>query len=294
MASKKLPPDLDALISLLDDPDTEAFRQVSEQITSLGPMAVAPLEAAWEQAFDPVMQKRIEELVHQIQYSELCSQLTEWVKSGATDLLTGYMLITRYQYPEFNEMKVQALLDHIVRDTWLELNENLTSLEKVKVLNHLFYQVYKFGGTTAENPAPENFYLNILLESRMGTAISLGILYLLVARKLGIPLQGVDLPQHFILAHTNQVTEEGIAGIDSIEVQFYINPFALGSVFTIKELNLYLKKIELKPQEKYYLPCGNLEIINRLIDELKYSYESNGNSDKTDELSNLQEILGIS
>jgi regulator of sirC expression with transglutaminase-like and TPR domain len=160
-------------------------------------------------------------------------------------------------------------------------------------MNHLLFLVYKFTGTTSETPSPEHFYLNILLESRMGTSLSLGILYLLVAQRLGIPLKGVDLPQHFIVAHTNQYKEEGIAGLDSVEVQFYINPFATGAVFSLKELNLYLKKIELEPREKYYLPCSNLQVIGRLIEELKATYEAAGKPEKSEELSKLQEALGL-
>ena len=292
MATKKLPHDLDALISLLDDPDAEAFRHVSEQISALGPLAVAPLEEAWEHAFDPVMQERIEELVHHIQFEQLRYDFTSWITTGARDLLTGYMVISRYQYPDLNEMKVKTQLDRIVRDTWLELNDNLTALEKIKVVNHIVFLVYKYSGAISNTPVPENYFLNILLESRMGTALSIGILYLIIAQRLGIPLQGVDLPQHFIVAYTNKVEGEGIAGLDSLEVQFYINPFARGSVFSLKELNLYLKKIELEPQVKYYLPCSNLQIMFRLLEELKSAYKSAGNPEKTGELSKLQELLG--
>jgi regulator of sirC expression with transglutaminase-like and TPR domain len=292
MATEKLPPDLNALISLLDDPDAEAFRQVSQQISALGPLAVASLEEAWEHAFNPVMQKRIEELVHQIQFDQLFNDFSDWVNAGSQDLFTGYLLVSRYQYPDLSEFKVKTQLDHIVRDTWLELNDNLTSLEKVKVLNHLFFLVYKFGGAVSNTPPPENYYLNILLESRIGTSLSIGILYLIIAHRLGIPLQGVDLPQHFIIAHTNRVEEDGIAGIDALEVQFYINPYANGSVFTLKELNQYLKKIGVDPDEKYYLPCSNIRIIYRLIHELKIAYKSTGNPDKAEELTRLQEVLG--
>jgi regulator of sirC expression with transglutaminase-like and TPR domain len=293
MASEKLPPELNALISLLDDPDAEAFRQVSARITSLGPRAVPPLEAAWEEAFDPVMQKRIEDLVHQIQFGQLCNDFNGWASEGDQDLLEGYMLVSRYQYPDLNEMKVKTQLDHIVRDTWLELNDNLTSLEKVKVLNHLFFLVYKFGGTTNNTPPPENYFINILLESRMGTSLSIGILYLLIALRLGIPLKGVDLPQHFVVAFTNQFEDDTIAGLDSLDVQFYINPFAQGAVFSLKELNLFLKKIELEPLEKYYQPCNNKQIIYRLLEELKTAFISTGNPDKAEELSKLQEMIRL-
>ncbi len=291
MAAEKLPPDLDSLISLLDDPDAEAFRHVSKQIYALGPQAVPSLEAAWEHAFDPIMQQRIEDLVHHIQFEKLYVELASWKSSGAGNLLKGYLLITRYQYPDIDEDKLEAQVEKIRRDIWLELNDNLTQLEQIKVVNHILFIVYKFIGITFGTQTPENYYLNNLLESRSGTPLSLGMLYLLLAQKLSLPVQGVDLPRHFIVAYTNRVDELRFSGMDSLEIQFYINPFARGVVFTRKELNLYLKQLDVEPEEKYYLPCNNVRILLRLIDELGATYYSVGNTDKVDELRKLRGAL---
>ncbi len=291
MAVQKIPPDLEALISLLDDPDAEAFRHVKERISSMGPSAVGPLEAAWEQSFDPIFQTRIEDLVHQIQLDKLFHDFNEWVSAGAKDLLAGYILISRFQYPDLNEPKVINQMDHMVRDIWLELNNNLTALEKVRVLNHIIFMIYKFEGGSTKQLLPENYYLNILLESRQGTPLSLGLLYLICGQKLGIPLMGVDLPQHFILAYTNQVADENISGMDALEVQFYINPFARGAVFGRKELSEYLKQTETEPEESFYLPCSNLLIIRRLIKELQASYRSIQKEHRADELDRFLEGL---
>jgi regulator of sirC expression with transglutaminase-like and TPR domain len=291
MAVQKIPPDLEALISLLDDPDAEAFRHVKEKISSMGPSAVGPLEAAWEQSFDPIFQTRIEDLVHQIQLDKLFQDFSQWVSSGAKDLLAGYMLVTRFQYPDLNEDKVVNQVDHMVRDIWLELNNNLTALEKVRVLNHIIFLIYKFEGGSTKQLLPENYYLNILLESRQGTPLSLGLLYLICAKKLGIPMMGVDLPQHFILSYTNQVDDANIAGMDALEVQFYINPFARGAVFGRKELSEYLKQTETEPEESFYLPCSNLQILRRLITELQASYRAIHKEQQAKELDRFLEGL---
>jgi regulator of sirC expression with transglutaminase-like and TPR domain len=291
MTREILPPDLDALISLLDDPDAEAFRHVRDQISALGIPAVAPLEIAWENAFNPVMQRRIEELVHQIQVDQLFKDFQDWIADGAKSLLTGYALITRYQYPDLDPLKIQSRIEHIERDIWLELNNNLTPLEQVKVLNHILFLVYKFSGSTAGQPAPENYYLNILLESRQGTPLSLGILYLIASQRLNLPIKGIDLPRHFVLAYTNKPSE-GTAGMDALEVQFYINPFARGAVFSRKELGEYLKQIGEEPEARFYLPCSNLIILKRVIEELQEAYRSSGKDEKADELERFREALG--
>ena len=290
MNSKKLPPDFSALISLLDDPDTEAFRHVREQISALGPVAVAPLEAAWENSFDPVMQQRIEELVHMIQLDQLLSDFRLWLVSKDQDLLNGYLLLTRFQYPDLNVAKVLGQFEHITRDIWLELNNNLTSLEKIKVLNHIIFLVYKFTGSP-EPSAPENYFLNILLESRQGSPLSIGMLYLIAAQRLEIPIQGIDLPRHFVVAYTNQVPDQNVSGMDSLEIQFYINPFAKGAVFSRKELSEYLKQINVEPEEQFYLPCTNVQLIRRMILELQEAYLSNGKDTKAEELKRFLDTI---
>lgn len=291
MATSKIPSDLQALISLLDDPDTEAFRHVKDKLSSLGPSAVAPLEAAWEESLDPVIQQRIEDLVHQIQLDKLFNDFKAWLKSDTHDLMAGYLLVSRFQYPDLNEAKVMTQFDHIVRDIWLELNNNLTSLEKIRVLNHIIYMVYKFEGGSTRQLLPENYYINIMLESRQGTPLSLGILYLLCGQKLGIPVQGIDLPRHFILCHTNHVEDKAVAGMDQLEVQFYINPFARGAVFGRKELNEYLKQVEEDQDDSFFLPCSNLQIIKRLLKELRSSYLNIQKEQKADELSRFLDLF---
>lgn len=291
MARHSLPPDFNALISLLDDPDTEAFTVVRDRISAFGPIAVPSLEEAWENAFNPVMQKRIEELVHQIQFDQVYASLQEWLMGGAQDLLSAYLLVTRYQYPDLNEEKINTLIDHIVRDIWLELNSNLTALEQIKVFNHLFYQVYKFQNITTQHPVPENFYLNILLESRQGTSLSLGMLYMIVAQRLNIPIHGVDLPQYFVLAYTNLSTNKQDMGVDAPEIHFYVNPFSRGVVFNQKELIDYLKHIDMEPDEKYYMPCRNVHIVGRLVLELRMAYLIASNEEKAAEMHKLEKLV---
>jgi len=291
MENGKLPPDLDALISLLDDPDKEAFHHVSEKISSLGPIAVPSLEDAWLLSFDPVMQERIEDLVHRIQFENLRVELRQWKESGASDLIRGYYLVSRFQFPDLGEEILRKQLEKIRRDIWLELNEKLTPLEKVKVLNHILFAVEDFSPIPTGPYSPERFYLNCLLESRAGTPLSLGLLYLILAQELKLPLQGVDLPRHFILAFTNRNADVRFSGQDSLEIQFYVNPFANGVAFTRKELNLYLRHLGLDPEEKYYLPCSNLQVIRRLLDELRTAYTEDGNDEKVNEINILRESL---
>ena len=126
-------PQLQALISLLDEPDQTSFSRIRDRIFAYGAQAVPMLESAWEQTFDAILQKRIEDIIHSIQFNQLYLEITNWSHFRSGNLLEGYLLFTRYQYPNMDTDEIRTQIQTIKRDTWLELNSNLTALEKVRV-----------------------------------------------------------------------------------------------------------------------------------------------------------------
>src|SRR5687768_5928592 len=120
-----------ALITLLDDPDEIIYTQVKERFVTLGPPAIPHLETAWENSFDAIMQKRIETIIHTIQFEILQKALKTWAKDEQDDLFKGVILLARYQYPDLDENKIRKQMQQIKQDVWLELHADLTALEKV-------------------------------------------------------------------------------------------------------------------------------------------------------------------
>jgi regulator of sirC expression with transglutaminase-like and TPR domain len=277
--------ELSALISLLDDPDEKIFQEIREKIKSIGSEVIPLLENAWETSFDSLLQNRVENLIHTIQFESINQDLSIWAQAGGHDLLSGVLLIARYQYPDLNEKKVRAHIDQMRNDVWLELNANLTALEKVRVINHIVFDVHGFSGNTQNFHAPQNSYINNVLESKKGNPLSLSILYTIIAQGLNIPIFGVNLPEHFILAYVEESTHLPIlAGNPSPKVIFYINPFSKGSAFSYKEIDSFLKQLKLDPDKMYYEPCSNIDMISRLIRNLIFSFEKLGYPDKSKEM----------
>lgn len=277
--------ELSALISLLDDPDEKIFQEIREKIKSIGSEVIPLLENAWETSFDSLLQNRVENLIHTIQFESINQDLSIWAQAGGHDLLSGVLLIARYQYPDLNEKKVRAHIDQMRSDVWLELNANLTALEKVRVINHIVFDVHGFSGNTQNFHAPQNSYINNVLESKKGNPLSLSILYTIIAQGLNIPIFGVNLPEHFILAYVEESTHLPIlAGNPSPKVIFYINPFSKGSAFSYKEIDSFLKQLKLDPDKMYYEPCSNIDMISRLIRNLIFSFEKLGYPDKSKEM----------
>ncbi len=279
---------LSALINLLDEPDDKTFDLIKEKIFAFGEQAVPPLEIAWENNFDELVQGRIEGIIHHIQQEGFRHQLVDWMKLGSSDLLKGFLLISRSHYPELNAEEITITLEQMKMDAWLELNDNLTALENVKVLNHIFYDMHKFEGNRVNLYAPTNQYINTVLETRKGSPLTLGILYLILAQRLNLPIQGVNLPQHFILAYTTELYHPGK---ETSDVLFYINPFNKGAVFTRREIDLFISQMKLKPEPSFYNPCTNADIMQRLISNMILTYTQLGNPEKLEELNKLLELM---
>jgi hypothetical protein len=280
------------LIHLLDDPDQEAFHQVSNEILTLGLPAVEPLEEAWFNTNDNLTRQRIEELVHSLQYDSLFKELEVWVASGGQDLLRGYLIATRFQYPNLEEEKLLADLNKLTRSVWIELNENLTSLEKIKVLNHVLFGIIEIGGEITDIHIPDHYFLNNLLQSKHGNAVSIGMLYIIVAQKLMLPVKGVDLTGNFIACFTHVPSDFKDGYKPTSEVKFYINPFAMGAVFTRKEILLYLEKAGIVPTLNCFKPAGNITVLKRWCYDLMKAYIDSGMKEKAKELKSFVKILG--
>lgn len=283
--------EVEALLKLLDDSDNEIYRQVEERLLGYGVDVIPVLEKSWENSLDIVLQQRIEDLIHKIQFSDVQKELKTWAISGAFDLLQGFIIVSKYQYPDFDEQKIINQIESIKRDAWIELRYDTSPIEKVKILNHVFYNIHGFTGNVTNYHDPQNSYLNIVMESRRGNQISLAIIYSVIAQRLDIPIFGVNLPQHFILAYQDEQNEYEKISLDQHGILFYINAFNKGFIFNKRDIDYFLKQLNLDPLPIFYTPCSNIQIIKRVIRNLINSYEKLGYTQKISELESMYAIL---
>jgi regulator of sirC expression with transglutaminase-like and TPR domain len=281
------PKEINSLIKLLDDPDREIFEHIHEKLLSYGGEAIEYLESAWEQAFDAIQQERIANLVHEIQFRIVKEELKLWYQGGSFDLLQGVLTINKYQYPDLDEQKVINHIEAIKRDIWLQMIYDASPSDQVKLINHVFYNIHGFGGNTSNHQDPQNSYLSQVLETKKGNQISLAIIYSIIAQKLDIPVYGVNLPQHFILAYVDETQESEFES----GILFYINAFNKGFIFGRRDVDMFLKQLNLKAEKQFYEPCSNADIIRRVLRNLISAYENLGSAEKVAELNELLAIV---
>ncbi len=278
---------MEALVSLIDEPDPEVFRDISLNIHSHGTEIIPFLENAWETQHLPEIQKRIESIIHQIQFDQICMDMKEWIDDGARNLVEGIIIVARYQYPELNEDEVEYELAKLRKDIWIELNENLTALEQIKVFNYVFYEIHGFYGNITDYHNPENSFINKVLESRTGNPLSLGIVYMLLAQSLDLPVHGINLPEHFVLAYTGTTLNPDTLEYSESNVLFYINAFSRGNVFAVKDIEVFLKQLKQEPKPSFFTPCSNTDIVLRMLHNLMFAYKKTGEEGKMKEIQYL-------
>jgi regulator of sirC expression with transglutaminase-like and TPR domain len=264
-----------ALVSLLEDEDEEVNRHVEGKIMSLGSEVIPFLEEQWENSFDPEIQRKIEDMIHTLQFSQLKERFRAWKDKEGQSLLEGMWLISLYQYPDTELDDLNKEIEQIYYDIWVELKEDLHPYDQIKILNGALFSKLKFRANTKNFHSPNNSFLKSVLESKKGNPISLSVVYMLVAEKLGLPIYGVNLPNLFIITYKTK------------DLQFYVNAFNRGLIFSKKDIDNYLSNLNLTPKPIYYEPCSNEDIIKRILRNLIMAFEKLGEHHKAEEIKEL-------
>ena len=292
--------EINALISLLDDSDEEVVTHVTNKLLAYGNEVLPLLEDRYLTEPEKSVQERIHSIIDKIHFVQVKQELHDWAEDGGKDIFEGFYLVAKFRYPELNKQTLNNQIDKIKLDAWLELNFQLAPLDKVRILNYVLFDLYGLKGNSDNYHSPDNSFINKVLETKNGNPISLAIIYSIVAQRLNIPIFGVNLPQHFVLAYKDdskiksESTYKGNSFMDySVggEVMFYINAFNKGAVFSKWNVDQFLKQLNIPASDIYYLPCSNVDIITRVFRNLVFSYEKLNDSYRLECVKELLMVL---
>jgi regulator of sirC expression with transglutaminase-like and TPR domain len=268
--------EIKALVTLLDDDDNEVVQHVESRLRTLGGAVIPLLEDHWQgNGLNPELQKKIEDLIHDLQYRLVLDRLVAWKNKGHEDLLEGMWIIATYQYPDLNIEKLRQYINDMYFDAWLELREDMHPHDQIRILNQIFFDKNKYLPNTKNFHSVANSMLNQVFDLKKGNPISLCVIYLLVAKRLGLPVYGVNLPSLFVLTYKTP------------QLQFYINIFNRGLIFSKVDISNYIKQMQLKPQDSFFQPCTNLDIVLRVLRNLVVSFEKVSDLERAKEVDKI-------
>lgn len=281
--------EVEALLTLIEDPDSEVFEAVSTRIIAYGTPLIAHLEDLWENTFDNNVQERIETLIHRLHFNNLKTDFKEWSEAPHHELLPGALLVAKLIYPDLHTSKVIQDIERLRRSIWLELNNYLTPLEQANVVSSILYNYFGLKNTNQDERKPTDFLVSNIIESKKGNQTGNGVLYLILTELLDVPVRLVNVPGQFVLAYFKSKLSSDMDKLHT-NIDFFIDP-TLGQMFTHNDLYHYLNRISTPPRPEHFKPLNNKQVIEKLLTDLCECYNNNNRPHMISEIDELTAIL---
>jgi len=196
------------------------------------------------------------------------------------DLGRAALAIAHAEYPGLDIESYAARMDRLAAAVQDRSGGEADSYRLIAAINYTLFSVEGFRGNRDDYYDPKNSFLNEVIERKQGIPITLSVLYMEVARRVGLDLYGVGFPGHFLVKH---VGKEG---------EIVIDPFHQGEVRSIEELEDMLDKMyrgRIAFQPEFLSPVSKKQILKRILNNLKAIYLRQGDFPKS--LSVVERLL---
>ena len=247
-----------ALLKLLGDEDPSVYQTIRSTILGLGAPVREWLEPC-RLSNDPLVRRRSLEILqcmgrqhHDHLFLGFC--LTH--QGNHLDLEEAIWSLALTAYPDINPLAYRALLDSYAGDLSRRIHSAKSGRAILEQFQDYFFERLGYSGNQQSYYEAANSYLNRVVDRRTGNPISLSILYLLVGRRLGLPIQGIGLPSHFICRYQSS-TEE-----------IYADPFNRGRLLSKQDCIRYLAENYTGYEEQFLMPVSSRRILLRVCANL--------------------------
>jgi regulator of sirC expression with transglutaminase-like and TPR domain len=270
--------EIESLMFLLEDPDPFVQEQVQLRFMELGDRAVPMLDQIRVQTKDKEEKKRAKEVLHKLTFSTLKGDFAELLLEGIgnrAQLERAVITLARFGHPTLRESEYVKILDHFADMIRPSLRYKRSEREKMRILMKFIFEDLNFRGDNKDYHNPANGFIDQVIERRKGLPISLSLVAMFIARRLQLPVFGVNMPIHFMLAFVGEKEEQ------------LIDPYDQGAEVSYDQCYFFLKKNNVTPKPEHFKMASDIDILARCIRNLMHSYERNEEHDRVQELKSL-------
>ncbi|HWD92370.1 MAG TPA: transglutaminase-like domain-containing protein [Verrucomicrobiae bacterium] len=262
-----------ALVNLLADDDPAIYRTVRDKILSVGEEAGEWLRP-YRLSDDALLRRRAREIVLHFDRQEADTWFLAFcLRHGEEfDLEEGIWLLALTQYPDINVEAYRALMDHFAAELRERIDSSETPKEILTTINNYIFDELGFTGDEENYYDPQNSYLNRVIDRRKGNPINLSLLYLLLARRLRLPMAGIGLPGHFICRY------------QSSQDEIYVDAFHHGKFLTKADCIQYLVSGSHGLQDEFLSPVSTRRLLMRICSNLHQIYSQKELAEETTRL----------
>ena len=274
--------EIESLMFLLEDPDPFVQEQVQLRFMELGDRAVPLLDQIRVQTKDKEEKKRAKEVLHQLTFATLKEDFAELLLEGIgnrAQLEKAVITLARFGHPTLRESEYVKTLDHFADMIRPSLRYRDNEREKMQTLMKFIFEDLNFRGDNKDYHNPANGFIDQVIERRKGLPISLSLVAMFIARRLELPVFGVNMPIHFMLAFVGEKEEQ------------LIDPYDQGAEVSYDQCYFFLKKNNVTPKPEHFKMASDIDILARCIRNLMHSYERNEEKERVQELKSLLELV---
>ena len=251
-----------ALVELLADDHPEVVETARAKLVEMGTRVAQFLEQAMASHKDSKVRVEAKGVLERIRLDTVGH---DWKTATAVpdeqiDLEQGVFLVARVRYSDLDLNQYHKQLDELAEKVRPKLKNVEKTKERLEVLNHFLFDDERFRGNWDDYFDPQNSYLNRVLERKLGIPISLSVLYLLISKRLKIPLKGVGIPGHFMVKYQDDRTE------------LYVDTFNGGRFLSRPECVQFLVEAGYPYQSEFLDGVGPREILARMLRNLILIY----------------------
>lgn len=264
-AKKPSESELVALVNLLSDEDPLVYTTVRNRILACGAEA-----REWMRPHvlsgDPLLRRRSREIVRHFARQDADTRFISFCLEHGEDfdLEAGVWLIAQTTYPDINVEAYQAILDGYVVELGDRIELGSEGAETLAGINKYLFEELAFKGNETSYYDPQNSYLNRVIDRRTGNPIQLSLLYMLLARRLQLPICGIGLPGHFICRY------------QSASEEIYIDAFNRGRFMTRNDCVQMLAHLTPPVRDELLAPASPRRILTRICANLHEIYRRLG------------------
>ncbi len=270
-----------AFLTLLTDEDPAVYSLVKQKILASGPSSCEWLKPHLLSR-DPVLRRRVQEILEHFGAQAADTRFLGFcLRHGEEfDLEEGVWLLAQTRYPDINVEAYRALLDSFAAELRERLNSSGPAREVITSINRYLFHELDFHGNEQDYYDPDNSYLNRVVDRRTGNPINLCCLYLLLGRRLRLPLTGIGLPGHFVCRYQSASTE------------IYIDVFHRGKMLTKADCVQYLLNANFTVREDYLTPVSPRRLLLRICANLHQIYLQSEAQEKATRIQRYLVALG--
>lgn len=273
-----------ALLRLLEDPDPFIQQQVNRRLSDFGDKVLPLIDEVRSQESNSDQKLRLDRLVNDLTEGHFELEIAERINSGIeslTDLENAMFILSKFQDPTLDVQPFRQYLNDLARKAYNNLASVHGERERVEAFLHFMLTQSGFSGQLEEYHNPDNSFIHSVMQQKTGLPLALAMVVLFVARRVGIKLQGMNMPIHFMIMYRME------------RQTLFIDPFGEGQLATYDQCYYFLKQNGVTPRADHFRPAPPKDMFSRSLRNLVFSYQKQNEEHKAKQMQTILNMVEL-